>query len=252
MKGLQLYTVRDLMTDTASAENTIKKIAEMGYETVQLAGTIEDIERTADVCARLNMPCIGILASMSFLTSIDVHDNYTERLLKCARLIDAKDIGISSTAKNLDTANDIITRANAFAKIIRNEGFTFSYHNHSNEFIRTENGKTVMDLFLEGFDKELIDFMPDTYWLQHGGADVRHFIEQYSDRIKIIHLKDMKRTPEGVTFAELGKGNIYLEGIVKLAMDNGINNFIVEQDKCDGDPLESARISIEYLKSIGL
>ena len=246
MKGLQLYTVRSCMTDSISAENTIKRIAEMGYESVQLAGSIEDVELIADVCARLKMPCIGILVG------IDLCENYTERLFKCARLVGASDIGISSSAKNAEMAESIIKRANAFAKIAKSEGFTFSYHNHSNEFIRTENGKTVMELFIEGFDKELIYFMPDTYWLQHGGVDVRHFIEENSDRIKLIHLKDMKRTPEGVTFAEIGQGNLYFEGIIDTAKKAGIDKFIVEQDKCDGDSLESAKISIDYLKSIGL
>ena len=142
MKGLQLYTVRSCMTDSISAENTIKRIAEMGYESVQLAGSIEDVELIADVCARLKMPCIGILVG------IDLCENYTERLFKCARLVGASDIGISSSAKNAEMAESIIKRANAFAKIAKSEGFTFSYHNHSNEFIRTENGKTVMELFI--------------------------------------------------------------------------------------------------------
>ena len=65
-----------------------------------------------------------------------------------------------------------------------------------------------MQLLIEGFDEKLVDFMPDTYWLQFGGIDVRAFIEKLSGRIKILHLKDMKRTAEGITYAEIGSGNI--------------------------------------------
>ena len=70
------------------------------------------------------------------------------------------------------------------------------------------------------------------------------------DKIKILHLKDMKRDADGPTFAELGVGNLNLKGIVKTAQAAGIEIFIVEQDRCDGDPLVSARISIDYLKTL--
>lgn len=246
MKGLQIYTVRSLIKDKSSALETVKKIAEMGYECLQLAGSMEVIENTAAACAQLSFPCVGIL------TGLDTCEGDTDRLFAAARLCGATDIGISSTAKTAEEAESVITRANAVAARVRGEGFSFSYHNHSHEFINTGGGKTVMDMFLEGFDKSLIDLMPDTYWLQHGGVDVRRFIEQNSDRIKLLHLKDMKRTEQGVTFAELGQGNLYFEGIVATAKRAGTEHYIVEQDSCDGDPLVSAKISIDYLRSIGL
>ena len=60
----------------------------------------------------------------------------------------------------------------------------------------------------------------------------------------------MKRIPDGVTFAEVGEGNLNMSGIIKTALKAGVRDFIVEQDKCDGNPLESARISCENLKRI--
>lgn len=107
-----------------------------------------------------------------------------------------------------------------------------------------------MELFIEGFDSETVDFMPDTYWIQNGGADIRHIIEKLRGRVKIIHLKDMKRTPGGQTFAEIGYGNLYFEGIIETALDCGIKQFVVEQDECDGNPIDSLKKSIEYLNSI--
>ena len=107
-----------------------------------------------------------------------------------------------------------------------------------------------MDILLDGFNKDLVDLMPDTYWLQHGGVDVRDFIETHAGRIKILHLKDMKRVPDGVTFTEVGEGNLNMVGIIKCAKQLGISDFIVEQDICDGDPLDSAETSIKNIKRI--
>lgn len=107
-----------------------------------------------------------------------------------------------------------------------------------------------MSILEEGFDRNLVRLMPDTYWLQHGGVDVRHFLEQAEGRVNILHLKDMKRTVDGQAFAEIGRGNIHFEGILEVAKKIGIEHFIVEQDRCDGNPLDSARISCEYVRSI--
>ena len=91
--------------------------------------------------------------------------------------------------------------------------------------------------------------MPDTYWIQHGGADVRAFLEILDGRVNILPLKDMKRTPAGSTFAEIGGGNINFKGIAEVAERIGVEHYIVEQDECDTDSLISAAISYEYMRN---
>ena len=96
----------------------------------------------------------------------------------------------------------------------------------------------------------LVDFMPDTYWIQHGGCDVRRFIEQTKGRAKIIHLKDMIKTKDGHMYAEVGEGNLWFEGILKTAKECGTNYYVVEQDICEINPLESIKISFENTKKM--
>ena len=244
MIGIQMYTLRSLTETPEGADKAVSMLKEIGYETIQLAGSIEVMKNCAAAAKKYGMNVIGILTGTA---------NMTERfdeVIEIAKDCGAQDIGISGSAKCEVDARALVELSNEIAKKVRAEGFSFSYHNHSHEYIRTECGKTVMDILLEGFDKELIDLMPDTYWLQHGGADVRDFIETHKERIKILHLKDMKRTEEGVTFAEIGIGNLNMRGIVKTARACGIDTFIVEQDICDGDPIESAKISYKAVRSL--
>lgn len=244
MLGLQLYTVRDKMKDEASAVCALNEIKNMGYECVQLAGNMETVEIATSACEKTGMRAVGILVGMNECES------FGEELFACAKRCGATDIGISSGMKTEAEAFDIINRANAFAKKAKEQGFSFSYHNHSNEFIRGESGKTLMQLLLEGFECDLVKLMPDTYWLQHGGVDVRAFLEYVSGRVKILHLKDMKRTPEGPTFSEIGAGNMNFKGILSEAKKIGVEHFIVEQDKCACDSLDAAHISCEFLRKI--
>ena len=242
MLGIQMYTVRSMTEMAEGADRAVLALKDMGYEAIQVAGSLEVMKNCAVAAKKHGLKVIGILSSAQ-----TINTSFKE-IIDLARDSGCYDIGISGSAKCEAEARELVKTANDLAKRVRAEGFSFSYHNHSHEFIRTECGKTVMEILMEGFSG--VDLMPDTYWLQHGGVDVRDFIEKNCKNTKILHLKDMKRTQEGVTFAEIGVGNINMPGVIKTAKAMGISDLIVEQDICDGDPLNSAKISIENLKEI--
>lgn len=241
--GVQLYTVLNKLNTPEGMRETITELKNMGYETAQLCGSPEQIREFAKVCHAVGLTPMGILADLNTC------EQNAEDFFALCREYGMEDIGVSAALMEYEEIPEYIRRGNAFAHRAKAEGFTFSYHNHGHEFIRTSCGKHSMDLFLEGFDPECVDFMPDTYWIQNGGADVRHVLERMSGRVKILHLKDMKRTKTGHTYAEIGNGNLYFPGIIETAKKIGVQHFIVEQDVCKGDPLDSLKKSISYLKS---
>lgn len=242
MIGLQLYTVRRLMKGDEDSKRTLEKIKKIGYDSVQPYGNIERLEGFARAAIECKMPVVGVL------TDLEVCEEFPERLYSLMESVGAKDVGLSSSVRTADSARDFAKRVNAIAKEAEKRGYTVSYHNHSVEFIRAEGSATVMDILLSEFS-EAVRLMPDTYWLQHGGIDVRDFIEKYKDRISILHLKDMARTAEGQTFAALGEGNMNMRGIIDTAKKCGIRTLIVEEDECS-DPLSDIEISYNYLKEI--
>ena len=241
--GAQLYTVRNYLDTPGNIQNTLSKIKEIGYTSVQLYGSIDLASAFAKGAKAAGIAISGILAEL---------EDYEKELDIYLQLCDdyrIPDLGISGFLTEAEDVPPYIQRVNAVAKKIRAHGLTFSYHNHADEFIKMPDRKTIMDHYIEGFDPELVDFMPDTFWLHKGGCDVRHMLERLNGRVKILHLKDMKYTKNGQTFAEIGNGNLYFEGIIPLALQQGISHFVVEQDECNGDPLESLRQSFDYLKA---
>ncbi len=240
MIGIQLYTVRNKLKTLEEAIDTLTKLKEFGYQAVQLFGGIEAIELMAEASKKVGLKVIGVL------TNLDTCEKYTERLFSTLKACGGQDVGISGTETG-DNAKTLVERANAFMKIANDNGFTFSYHNHSHEYIRGESGKRAIDYIVEDFKGNL---MPDTYWLQHGGEDVVQFIKDNASKIKIVHLKDMERNVEGVTFSEIGNGNINIKGAVETAKEHGIEIFVVEQDLCKIDCMLSAKTSINNLKGI--
>gem|GEM_PF-3032125 len=245
MIGLQLYTIRDQMTNEASCKYSLQAVREMGYECVQLAGKTEHVELSASVCAEIGLPVCGILVNPEQLEG-----DKAERIFEAARVANTKNLAISGyRAKNLADAEELIRFAQSFVPKALERGFTFAYHNHSNEWIVTENGKKIITLLDEQFPEEA-EWMPDTYWLQHAGEDVCRFLRESKRKFPILHLKDMKRGLQGPTFAELGKGNLNLPGILAAAKEKHVEFFVVEQDVCEQNSMESAKYSLETLKKL--
>lgn len=242
--GAQLYTVRNTLTTNEEIQRTLQAIKEIGYDSVQLFGPIELIENCARYAEETGLGIVGVLAD------INTCEERERKLFEICGQYKISDIGVSSKFSECRDAGAYIRRINAFASRAKNAGFTFSYHNHGHEFIKLDCGETAMALFLKGFDAETVDFMPDTYWIHDGGYDVRYFLNQTKNRVNILHLKDMKRTEQGHTFTEVGNGNLYFKGIIKTAFDCGIKHFVVEQDRCEGNPIESLSQSYKYV--IGL
>lgn len=241
--GLQLYTVRRELSEDGALE-VMKKIKELGYSYVQVAGDISNIERIGTLAKEVGLDVVGSATSVD-----EIFDNF-DAAVKAHKSIGAFDIGVSSSFKSVDEVREFINKANALADRLSEYGLSFSYHNHSHEFVTLENGKCAYDMLIDGIKSKNAYFMPDTYWIQHGGADVRYYIDKLKGRIKILHLKDAKMTSNGMTFAEIGNGNLWWEGILESAARSGVQYYVVEQDKCDGAPIDSVKISAEYLKKI--
>ena len=113
-----------------------------------------------------------------------------------------------------------------------------------------------MDMLVEGLDPNHTSFVLDTYWVQHGGADVRYWIEKLAGRIDILHLKDMKLIivpdfvkPQRVQqMTEIGAGNMNWELIIESAKKSGVKYYVVEQDNSwSVNCFASIKASAEYL-----
>ncbi len=254
--GLQIYSVRDKMTDAEGIRSTFKALKEMGYSYIQTAG----------------MPAVsyadyGKYAKEAGLEIVGTHDDFKlmvndfDQALANHQALDTKLMGVGSFRAKPDNTNvdawlEFIEQANAVGAKCAEQGMKFTYHNHSHEFIKLPDGRIVMDLLVEGLNPETTSFVLDTFWVQHGGGDVRYWIEKLAGRIDILHLKDMKRLEDfdekrgHQMFAEIGQGNMQWDLILDAAEKAGVKYYVVEQDTCDGDSLDSVRISAEYLKKM--
>ena len=90
------------------------------------------------------------------------------------------------------------------------------------------------------------------------GSDPIVFFRDYTERIAMVHLKDFVDDPTseicGVKgrFCELGQGRVDVKGFLDAAVEAEYEGWlVVELDSTSKTPLESAKMSYEFLRSGG-
>ncbi len=245
--GVQLYTVRDFMNDGEQIKATFEKLKKLGYDQVQTAGCKIPAEEFAALAKEAGLEIVGTH------DSLDAFLEETDKAMDMHDVLGTKIMGTGGFfTKNLEEFDPYIEKVNELAKRIAPRGFKFTYHNHGHEF-RKHEGVRIMDKLVERFDKNTVSFCLDTYWVQFGGGDIRHWIEKLKGRIDILHLKDMAKGERNSTepqfYTEVGNGNLYWEGIIETALNSGVKYFVVEQDTTPGDPFDSLKMSADYLRA---
>lgn len=245
-----LYTLRDYVKTRDETLRTFDKIAEIGYQSVQVSGMDRDIMEPEEIAAELKQRGIQICATHEPGEDIiNNTDKVIERLQK---------LGAKHTAYPYPGGVDVydpqavrtwIAQLDEAGQKLREAGLTLSYHNHHIEFLHID-GKTILDLIYEGTSPDNMKAELDTYWVQRGGGCILSWINKMKGRMPLLHLKDFCLTAEKEPdFAEIGSGNMDFPSIIKAAEAAGCEYYIVEQDTCHGDPFDSIAQSFDYIKN---
>ena len=243
--ALQLYTVRDEMA--RDFVGTLRKVAQIGYKSVELAGTgglsAHDLKALLN---DLGLRAVGPHTAIAELVSdLDrVLDYYAE--LGCAYITCPFMPEEYRVPARFRETCDLFNRV---GDACQTRGFQFCYHNHAFEFQTKIGDKTLFDALYDNTDSKLVKGEVDVYWIKYGGYDPVEIIAARPGRYPLIHLKDM--TPGEPTWAEVGAGILDMPAILTASEANGAEWYVVEQDRCKGPSLDSAKLSFDNLRRMG-
>jgi sugar phosphate isomerase/epimerase len=135
----------------------------------------------------------------------------------------------------------------------RQAGQQLFVHNHDIEFERTFGDQTVFDILAANTDPRNVVFQLDLYWAVNAGVDPIEVIEEYGNRIKLFHVKDMAAGPFPGPIEIVGEGTIDFPSIFAAA-GGSTRYYVVEHDPRFGDPtfdpFEAAQVGFEYLDCV--
>ncbi len=245
--GAQFYTVRSECQNLEDFALTLRRVADIGYQTVQISGTCpyeadwlkEQLDKNGLQCVLTHIPVPRLTGE-------------TEKVIADHHVFGCEHIGLGwypfNEEKENETYAHFMKTFPPVAKAIREGGRYFMYHNHDQEFKRI-GGEAVLERLAREIPAEIMGFTLDTFWVQAGGADPAQWLEKLSGRVPVIHLKDYAY---GRKMAVVGEGNINFDRVFEKAETAGTKFMLVEQDDCNGeDPVECLRRSYEYLKACG-
>ncbi len=244
--GLQLYTLRDQAAK--DFVGTLEAAKAIGYDVVELAGY------GGLTAAQLRAECdrIGLRVSSAH-TSIDRLEGDLANVIAELQTLGARYAvcpwlgpdrrpdadGYRTLAKGLNTIGATCAKA----------GIGFAYHHHDFELKRFGD-TTGLHILLNESDPANVKAEIDVYWATFAGFDPVALLQELAGRVPLVHLKDMTPEPNR-TFAEVGHGTLDIPAIIAAADKNGAEYLIVEQDACQRPPIESVRMSREYLRGLG-
>ena len=249
--GAQLYTVREYCRTTEGLSETLKKVADIGYTSVQLSGVCAyDPDWMADELRKNGLVCAVTHYNPELIRTAP------EQTVSDHKKFGCRYVGIGCMPGGLGRPEDydnFVANYKDAARRIAAAGGYFMYHNHHMEFMRAADGRLYIEKLAEAFAPEEMGFTLDTYWVQYGGGDPAQWLEKLAGRVPCIHLKDMACVDRQPRMAPIGEGNINFDRALAAAEAAGTQFALVEQDDCYGDdPFDCLRRSYEYLKAQGL
>ena len=265
--AIQVYSVRD--DAAADFEGTLKKIREYGYDGVEFAGLYgKTPDEVAELCRKT-----GLVPVSAHVPYVDMLKD-PEGVFSAYAKIGCKYIAVPYLGDSHRPGNPNFKYVIEFIKVLgaaaKDHGLQLLYHNHDFEFIKI-GGKYALDVLYESVSEDLLKTELDTCWVNVGGAEPASYVRKYAGRAPVVHLKDFygqksddmyeligieskaPKRPEGFEFRPVGHGLQNMPEIVKASVEAGAEWLIVEQDRPSQGltPMESAKASIDYLRSIG-
>jgi sugar phosphate isomerase/epimerase len=258
--GLQLYTVRDAMQQDPAG--TLAKVAQLGYNSVEGAtytGSQKFYGMEPATFAKVLKQNGLIMPSSHYVLgeamnngqptqgtilhgwdkAVDDAAQAGAKYMVCAYLMDTE-------RGSLDHYKQIAAHLNKAGERCKKAGIQLCYHNHDFEFV-AQNGQLPYDILLKETDKQLLKMELDLYWATKAGHDPLALFKAHPGRFPLWHVKDMDKT-EKKDFTEVGNGVIDFKKIFAARQLAGLQYYFVEQDRTPGDPFDSIKQSISYLK----
>ncbi|MDQ0088267.1 sugar phosphate isomerase/epimerase [Paenibacillus anaericanus] len=241
--GLQLYTVREALDN--DFEGTLRKVAELGYQGVEFAGFYgRSAQQVTEILNETGLIALGAHTPYEKLRD-QLEEEITfnlaigNRYLICPYL----------SEEDRNRWDEVIEDLKVIGKRCHEAGVVLCYHNHEFELTQLIGDKTVLDTIYEEVPASLLQVELDSCWVSYAGYDPLQYIAKYSDRLPILHLKDMITKEDGSPeTVELGKGEITIKAIADAAVDAGVEWLVVEQDYCAQDALESIKVSMDWIQ----
>jgi sugar phosphate isomerase/epimerase len=276
-KAVQQIMLGTVTANEAQARETLQRIQAAGYDGLELN---RFMIHPSSLMVRLMTRAAGMPTGQG--GKLDWHALMKESGLEVVSLhadlgsLEREGDAVAQEAKSFGTDKVVITgmyrfdygdeaavrelarRLNKAGESLKKQGIELLYHNHNVELLQVKPGLRAYDILIEDTDPSYVNFEFDSYWFTDGGADAKAWMRRLGSRMKLWHVTDRGSRLHGKAMTpiltadsmELGTGNMDLQGLKEIAVQNGIQAVVLESHKnwIDKDVRKSMELSAKWLK----
>jgi len=239
--GVQISSLRPLLTGTEPVERAFRQIRAMGCAVVQLQWIDPSVPADAIAQALKNADLISV-SVQDLYESVRANPEYYIGL-------NAKTGGtwlcVSRIPERLRTLSGLecyIEELRALQEALNPRSQKLCFHPVGADFEPIEGVCPVEYLLMHMPELALC---LDLYHLNKRGFCLTDWIGKYASRICMVHFKDEKAG----RLVPAGQGDTDWTDVVPACLKAGIPYAFVEQEKWDGDPFDCLREALDWLKS---
>jgi len=267
-----------------SFEQCVSEIALAGFEGCSVGHTFpSDPEQLREALQlrglRVSEPWVSTYFTVNEMTTQTI-DNF-RRQLEFIHAIGGTDIGTAELGNavhqqpvallaNKPVFNDhqwqaMVDGLNELGARAADAGMRLCYHHHMGTGVQT---RAEVDRLLADTDPHTVHLLLDTGHLTWGGGDAVELVDDHFDRIKHVHLKDLRgavveeAARRGTSFGDAiragvftvpGDGMIDFPALLDALSQRGYEGWLVveaEQDPAKAHPLAYAKKARAYLREV--
>ena len=275
--GVQMMMLKGKVEEIGAYE-TMKRLHELGFRAVevsQIPMTVENVQALKQASEEFNIEIAALSAGLEPMLPGAPGETLSkdfEKIVEDCKTLNCNYIRIGMLPLNVMGDKDqilaFIERAEAMAERLAAHGIELYYHTHHIEFQKYD-GEYLLDMMKNNTSK--LGFELDVHWIQRAGVNPVTFIQEYKDRIALLHLKDYRigkldvneddlkdmaaffhKFTNLIEFAEVGEGKLDIPAVIAAGLESGAKYFLIEQDDTYGrDPFDCLQTSAENLRKLG-
>jgi sugar phosphate isomerase/epimerase len=250
--GIQLWSVRDDLAK--DPKGVLAQLASYGYKQIESFEGAKGMfwgMTHKEFKAEMDKLGMKIVAS-----HCDINKDFEKKAAEAAEIgMKYLILPYEGPNKSIDDYKKIAESLNKQGEIAKKNGIRTAFHNHDFSFTAI-NGVFPQDTLMENTDPKLVDFELDMYWVVAGGQDIETWLNKYPKRFRLCHVKDRKKdvpATEKNASVVVGTGSIDYPKILKTAKKQGMEYYIIEQEKWDGTtPMAAAQANANYMKTLSI
>ncbi len=247
--GCQLYSVRDLMPK--DAKGTMTKLAKMGYALFESYGKDPFWGMSPTECKTF-LGDLGVRMVSTHMGMDGITDDMAAKAAEAGlEYMLCPYIGMQP---NMDAWKKVADRFNDAGDICNKHGIKFGYHNHSYSFAFV-SGLKGQKVLLDNTDPSKVCFELDMCWSEAAGENSMVHLKEFGSRYELCHVKQLvkiepvgsKKRPKQTDLAD---GVIDYAKLLRVAMDNGMKYYLVEQEQYPVDSITSMGNDADFMEQL--